>query len=415
MPGANRPYGWAKYLQEFGYYPVIVTRSWEHEVRRPADILQSSGKEIKHEVFPTHEVYYLPYKQNLRDKIYTRMGDNRLVFFRKFLTFLEIFFSYFFSFASSMKPLYFFSKKILKSDKSFVGLIATGAPYLLFRFAYLLNKKYGIKWIADYRDDWNTSDIDANRTQSLWFLKWIEINKEKIWIRSASFHTAVSPYSVEKNSKFLNKKGYTIHNGYLEEDIVGKEENSLFQDFTITFIGTLYPTQNIEIFLSAFKQFIQNNKDHIKIQLLFPGLAYDKIQSKRVAGFLKGFEKYFTITERVPKSEIVQIEQKTHVFLYTAHKMRGIIGSKIYEYVGLKKPVIFCPSDKETIEEIFNETGVGFCCDNSEDVLIALEKLYTEFTKGEMKLHFSAPQIERINFYSRRSQTRVLAELLDKI
>ena len=33
-------------------------------------------------------------------------------------------------------------------------MIATGAPYLLFSFAYLLNKKFGIKWIADYRDDW---------------------------------------------------------------------------------------------------------------------------------------------------------------------------------------------------------------------------------------------------------------------
>lgn len=415
MPGANRPYGWAKFLAENGYYPVIITRSWENEIKSPKDILLSSGKDLKHDVYPNYEVYYVPYKQNIRDKIFTKSGNEKNVFLRKLLTFWELLLSNFFSSVSSFKSLYYFSRKMLRENPDIKLLIATGAPYLLFRFAYLLNKKFKVKWIADYRDDWNTSDIDIKPYLSHRILRKVEIKREKEWVGSAALHTAVSPYSVEKNSKFLDKKGYTIHNGYMPEDIEGKESVELYDKFTITFIGTLYPTQPIEIFLEAFRQFILQRKRKRNIHLLFPGLAFDLSQSERVIKYLKGFEDYYTISERVPKHDIIKIEQKTHVFLYTAHKMRGIIGSKIYEYVGLKKPVIFCPSDNETIENIFKETGIGYICNSSHEVLVSLNELYENFISGIDNLRFDPEQLKMIDFYSRRNQAKVLADLLDQI
>ena len=41
-------------------------------------------------------------------------------------------------------------------------LLISGNPFVQFKFGYDLNKQFGIKWIADYRDDWNTSELESN-------------------------------------------------------------------------------------------------------------------------------------------------------------------------------------------------------------------------------------------------------------
>jgi peptidoglycan/xylan/chitin deacetylase (PgdA/CDA1 family) len=411
MPGANRPFGWAKYLHKFGYYPVIITRRWDHEIKNSVDILRETENEIIHEKNDNYEVFYLPYKQNYRDYLYVKFGENKFVFIRRLLTLMEILFQNFTNFIVPYRNIYSFADSFLSKNKDVKVLIATGAPFILFKFAHQLNKKHSIPWIADYRDDWNTSGFSFRRTNKL--LKVIEQASERRWVGSAIFHTAVSPYSVDKNSRFLNKQGYTIHNGYFFEDLFNYEARNLYDELTISFIGTLYPTQKIEIFLDGFIAFIEKNNRKANIKLLFPGLAFDLVQKQRIINYLKGYEPFFEITERIPKENIIEIENRTHAFLYCSHNVRGVIGSKIYEYVGLKKTVIFCPSDNDIIENIFTETGVGMICNDSDSVKHAIEKLYFEFSKSKS----FCPQVneEKISFYSRLSQTKILADIFDKV
>lgn len=416
MPGANRPYGWAKFLSENGYYPVIVTRSWQNEIHNPSDILLGSGKELEHNSFPTYEVYYVPYRQNLRDKIYTKYGEKKFVLIRKLLTFWELIFSNYFISMSSYKDLYYFARRFLVKNPDIKLLVATGAPYMLFKYGYLLKKKFKIKWMADYRDDWNTSDIDVKPDFSNKMLRRIEIRKERKWVGSAEAFTTISPYSVEKNRNFLNKKGYAIYNGYMQEDAMSSDDKSPYDKFTITFVGTLYPSQRIEIFLEAFKTFILKKGSNCKVQLLFPGLAFDPVQSARIEQCLTGFRKYYTISSRVSKEVINEIELRSHVFLYSAHqKVKGIIGSKVYEYIGLKKPVILCPSDGESIEQILSDTGIGFICNTQDDALNILNKLYAKFQNNNLHLELSGSQLEMVYYYSRRHQAKIFAKIIDEI
>ena len=60
-----------------------------------------------------------------------------------------------------------FSKKILQKEK-FEHLIISGNPFNLFKFGFLLHKKFKIPWTADYRDAWSTSEInDKNLREKL--------------------------------------------------------------------------------------------------------------------------------------------------------------------------------------------------------------------------------------------------------
>ena len=93
--GSFRIYSWAKYLHKFGYYPIIVTRNWGIPITGYKDMSVSTIGEMVHEVNDNYEVYYLPYKGNLRDKLYEKYGDIKMVFLRRMLSLFEIIFQNF--------------------------------------------------------------------------------------------------------------------------------------------------------------------------------------------------------------------------------------------------------------------------------------------------------------------------------
>ena len=76
LTASQRINGWAKYLNEFGYYPTVITRNWENNIASPEDVLKSAGDSIVHNKEETYEVYYLPYKASFRDRIFINNSNN---------------------------------------------------------------------------------------------------------------------------------------------------------------------------------------------------------------------------------------------------------------------------------------------------------------------------------------------------
>ena len=95
LTASQRVLSWAKWLHKFGYYPVIITRKWEVKLKTLKDVSIPNSSGILHKNYKTYEVYYLPYKGNLRDRIYQKYGNNKLTKVRQALTFMELLFQYF--------------------------------------------------------------------------------------------------------------------------------------------------------------------------------------------------------------------------------------------------------------------------------------------------------------------------------
>ena len=57
LTASQRSLGWAKYLNKFGFYPIFITRNWEHHINGPEDMHHHSGNEIINEQYETHAVY----------------------------------------------------------------------------------------------------------------------------------------------------------------------------------------------------------------------------------------------------------------------------------------------------------------------------------------------------------------------
>lgn len=413
LTAAQRVQGWAKYLHESGYYPIIITRNWDKPIQRPEDVLRSSGNETKIEQNDTHEVHYLPYRAGIRDRVFTRLSGTKFQWISKFFTLFELIMENFSFRFIPHKNLYTYSDKLLAEDKSIKTVLISGNPFNQFAFGYQLKKKYSIQWIADYRDDWNTSELTDKPHGSSSFIGRLQCKSEKKWVGSAAMITSVSDYYVKKIAAFVERPGEVILNGYdfeLPTSLPTTESNV----FRITYNGSLYSSQPIEVFLEAMKTIIRCNAKNISIEIHFPGLAFDSTQKARVEELSKEIKEHVFITSRLPKEEVIDLQLKSDVLLMVAHtNIKGIPSSKLFEYIGLNRPILVVPNDHDVIESFVTETQSGFIANTSEECVNILTELIHKKRMGENRLKNSDTNIREK--YSRRNQAKVLGELLDNI
>ena len=413
LTASQRAFGWAKYLKMFGYYPIVVTRNWDIPIGTPRDVLKPTGNTIEHKVFEGYEVYYLPYKSSLRDRIFVNYGDHKFGFWRRILTFVEILSENFTNFFIPFKNLYDFSDNFLKENKDIRYLVVTANPFTLFRFGYLLQKRHKVKWLADYRDDWNTSDFNKKSGIIDLCVNYLKSYSEKKWVGTAEGITSVSEAYKNKISNFVNRPGSVMLNGYFEEEFMAEsQDKSSDEIFSIVYNGSLYNSQEIEIFLTAFKKLVDLNRKKNNIRIFFPGLLFDKIQAERITKFLTGYEDFYVITPRISKQEVFAIQRKAHLLLMVAHKnLVGIPSSKLYEYIGFGKPILACPSDGDIIEETLKGYNVGEISNTSEEALEKLQKFYTIFEAGEF--NSIKPDNAYQSLFTRKGSAIHLSKLLD--
>lgn len=415
LTAAQRSLGWAKYLKEYGYYPVIITRNWEHHINGPDDMHHNSGKELIFEEHDGYEVYYVPFKGNLRDRLYSKYGKSKNRLLRKALSFFELIGHNYSNAWIPFSNMYDFADSYVRINKDVDTIIVTGNPFEIFRFGYLLNKKFNIPWIADYRDDWNTSEVNSSRGFADGILKKLSANTEKRWIETASCITTISPYYAKKISEFTKRPGHVLLNGFFPEDYDAYKNIPLEKEFTVVYNGMLYPSQDIEVFLDAFKKLVDTHPQYrSRIRLRFPGIKFLKDVASRVELYMGGYEDVIELTERIGRGEVLRIQAAAHVLLMVAHgSATGIPSSKIYEYLGLGKPVLICPSDGDILEETFSGYNLGFTANRSEDALKILQDLFQKYLAGNYEtLKADENYTKR---FTRKHQGEVLAGILDGI
>lgn len=413
LTAANRALYWAKYLKDYGYEPIVVTRKWDHEIKTPADMGKSSVEQKKFiEEHSGYKVIYVPYKNSQRDRIFVKKPQWKIL--RKILTLKELVGQNYNAKALPYYNIYEESRTIVIKE-GIKKAIITCNPFPCFQFGYLLKKEFTeLNWIADYRDDWTTTELFSPQSVVAKKLFKLEQESEQKWVGTASLITSVSKYYVNKISNFVGVKGEELLNGF-DEKIEALPAIELAKDrFIVTYNGSLYPSQRIETLLEAFTELILHFKDKIRIELRFPGLDFDLEQGKRVRNSLKNVMDHVIITGRIDRDKVLKIQRESHLLLMIAHEgIKGIPSSKLYEYIGLKKPVLLYPSDDDIIENSLNETGLGFICRSREDIMKKVSTLVEEFmAKGALSIQMKS---ERIEQYARKTQVKKLAQLLDSI
>jgi hypothetical protein len=407
MTAAQRPAGWVKYFNHFGFQPTVITRNWDIQICNQEDQLKTIGEGIIHQKNDSHEVFYLPYKASYRDRLF----NSKFTIFKKtskIFTFINSIGENYSNIFISFKNLYDFAEEIIPT-RNFSTLIITGNPFVQFRFGFLLNKKFKIPWIADYRDDWTTSEIIKPRGILSLLINYFQKKSEKKWVGSAFVITSVSDVYTSRISDFVQVSGHTILNGF--DELIPIEYNEDASVLTITYNGTLYDTQDLEGFIEVILECINKYKEVITLNVNFPGIAFDPNQYRRLKNLIKGYESFFYVTTRLPKNEVIDIQSKSDVLLMLTHKnIQGIPSSKLFEYLSFQKPIICFPSDKNIVEAILKDTGTGIIANDKKQLFESLcicidNKINNNYS------YFDKCNLNK-NKYQIKAQTKILASLL---
>lgn len=401
---------WAKNFYRLGYYPTVITREWNVESRSHQETKKPLGLKIRHEKYEQFEVYYLPFKPGLLDTSYLKYGESSLRPLFYLSKVLDVFFAKFTLRFTSFSNFLPFIKEVIKR-KSFNLAVISGEPFYLFRIGYELNRQIGLKWFADYRDDWSTNELQMQKTGGK-LRRWIasiEASYEKKWVGTSESIISVSEVYTDRIARFLDKKGTTVENGF-EEELLHIDTLPLNPEFTVTYSGVLYPSQDLTVILSVLKFAVDAKRPFF---LKFLGAGYDIKEKKRIENLVPPeLRKFVKVTERLPRKDALVELMKSHVFLSMAYgDMKGIPSSKLYEYMALGKPVLLCPSDNDIMENMLLESGLGFFASDPEEGYREIQRIQNLYKKGEIE-ELRINSRKEITKYSRFNQLKKIQEVL---
>jgi glycosyltransferase involved in cell wall biosynthesis len=406
--GAERIDSFAKHLHKFGVYPIIVTRNWNPNQTNTYEKIHENS--FKHNVYDTHEEYYMPYEQSWRDKLF---GKNCFfcALLRRILTLLELVSSSVSINALPYSNLFSQARTILNADSSIETLIISGSPFESFHFGYQLKKEFPhIHWIPSYRDEWTTFQ-GIKPIDFISKLKYyMDQQNEKKWVSNCTQIISVSDNWVKNIGKFIGKEGFQVMNGY-ELDLFQEEGECIFKDneFVLTYNGTIYQEQDFSILCTAICKIIEDFNGKINILVKFIGTNRESIYARKIIELFGHNKIHIEFAPRIPKKDLVRYLKSSDVLIMTSYEgVKGWYPVKMFDYYLAERPIILCPSDHSNIEEFIKETNCGFVFNNSDDCYAKIRELIDlKLSNIPFKLNIDRT---KGSFYSREHQASILAE-----
>ena len=420
--GGLRPFSWYKLLHRFDIYPIVVTRQWENRFGNQLDyIAPGYSDETQREETEFGVIIKAPFQPNLANRLLLKYGADKFKLPRRLITSFYEFLQFVFLIGNK-RTVYFAADEFLKNNKVDC-IIATGDPFVLFKYADRLSRKYSIPWIADYRDAW----IQDKTTKSAIYRKWCAFFERRI-LKSAEKAITVSSFMEKQIKTNVRETDFEIvYNGFDPEIL--KVTEGIEQTggaLSIAFAGTIYDSHPIESVLRVCNEILTENPD-ARLELNFYGINKEKDIRDLLATKYRELEKHAEVHPRMENLELAKTLARHNAFLL--FNDYSIIGSKIFDYLAVKRKILFCYEDDseakalkkdfywlDEIEtessqlqaEMINATNSGIVLKDSKHLKETLLQMMKEVDeKG-----FIACSPVGVEQFSRTEQTELLAEIV---
>jgi len=400
--------GLAKYLPEFGWQPIILTKPIGEEPS--SRFVLSDDFKRKTRVIETYGYSPRNIRAYAREHFDSKKSYKKVKRFLKFLygRYSEII--HYPDAEKNWKPFAVKAGDELLRNEGIDAMISSSRPVTAHLVAKELKNKYKIPWIADLRDLWSQNANYPYGRIRRFFDQRLELKTLKV---ADALITVSSPMTEKLRMLHKGKRGYTITNGFDPEKMSDGKAN-LTSKFTITYTGQIYTKQDPSKLLVALKDLISQgtmNPKDVELRIFGPKNEQLEKQAEKY-GLVDVVMHYGT----VPREVCFQKQRESQVLwqiTWEDPKEKGAYSGKIFEYLGAYRPILATGGfGSDVVEKLIEETNSGCYCPTIEDVTYALKKLFSEYKlKGAVSYHGN---IEKINKYSYREMARKFAEVLEE-
>ena len=267
------------------------------------------------------------------------------------------------------------AKELLKKDK-FEAIITTGPPHSTHLIGMQIKKKFGLKWIADFRDPWTNITYNANEKRNF-IIKYLDAKYERKVLTKADVVVTVS--DVFSQNLSIGKR-MTIPNAFDPEEfahIIYKRSDV----FRIKYIGTL-PEGRMKPALEAVNWLLEYNQRrgiNRNIEITFVGTFQNESLEFKEKIINIPFVEYHKALEHTVNSEILLL------FINREKKNTGILTHKLYDYIGSKTFIIAVGPKNTELEAILKNSQAGVLIDYHEKdkFMEVLDDIYQKWCKGD--------------------------------
>jgi len=404
--GSLRYEGLAKYLPEFGWEPIILTkvlpgrpdqRFKVKEVSYPGNFfkrLKSMAHVAQNDDLQaplSKSITSVENKKSLRDR------------FDGFIWHLILF-------PNRYRGLcrYFIraGREILQRENIDVIISSSRIMHVA---AKELKVEWQVPWIADFRDLWTQNHYYTGGP----IVKWIERKLEVKTLSQADALVTVSKPLAEKLHS-LHKKNlvFAIPNGFDPTEI---GQAPLTKYFTITYAGSLYAGKRdpCPLFRAVQEMITDGVAKPSSVRIRFFGPRQHWLEQEIKRHKLEGLVEQYGV---VPRDIVLTKERESQLLLllnWSDPNECGVYTGKVFEYLAAKRPILAVGGPRGVVSELMEETNAGIHVSDLPSLKRALINYYKEY-KTTGKVSYLGKE-EQIHKYSHYEMARKFAKVLDQI
>lgn len=408
--GVQRWLKFAKYLPDYGWDPVIFTpENPDFELKDPL---------MEKDVSPHMEVLKFPIwepYQVLRMLKKEKISDPGILIEKKQKSWFDKVAIWIRANAIIPDPRVYWVKPSIKflgqlmESNNFQAIITTGPPHSMHLIGRDLRRRYGIPWLADFRDPWSTWEF----LDTLPMIDWVKSRHRKLEasvFEEADALVTISPTFQQEMEKLAEKKIEVITNGFDPVDLPSDFSLSppTSETLEIVYTGVIDAIRDPMPFLLAMKEVFGQTKN--KVKLTFVGRVSQQVKNSVMED--SWLSSHVELAGYVPHEAVFQYYEKAHVLLLiltNTKNAKGNIPGKLFEYMATGRKIVALGDPDGDSSQILRKAKAGevFRHKDGKGLISFLENCHAKTG--------SSPQRPIDTSYERKTLTGQLADLLYKI